>query len=44
MVGDRAAYDGPAVEVGMPTLLLPPPLDTADRRLGIVLRLAGDLT
>ncbi len=39
MVGDRSRVDGPAVEQGIPTLLLPPLLDTADRRLRKVLPL-----
>ncbi len=39
MVGDRAIYDGAAVNVGMPTLLLPPLTATNDCRLGLVSRL-----
>lgn len=33
MVGDRGAWDGAAVDVGMTTLLLPPLADPADERL-----------
>lgn len=40
MVGDRGAWDGAAVEVGMTTLLLPPLEDPADERLHRVLDLA----
>jgi len=36
MVGDRAAYDGAAAEVGCPVLLLPPLSQVEDRRLGLV--------
>jgi HAD superfamily hydrolase (TIGR01493 family) len=39
MVGDRAAYDGAAIALGMPTLLLAPLKDVADERLDLVLRL-----
>lgn len=39
MVGDRAAYDGAAVEAGLPTLLLPPLASVDDRRLHLVERL-----
>jgi HAD superfamily hydrolase (TIGR01509 family) len=39
MVGDRAAYDGGAIALGMPTLLLAPLKDFADERLELVVRL-----
>lgn len=39
MVGDRPAYDGAAIALGMPTLLLAPLRDVADERLDLVLRL-----
>ena len=41
MVGDRSRPDGPAVEQGMTTLLLPPLRSTGDRRLHHVLALCG---
>jgi FMN phosphatase YigB (HAD superfamily) len=41
MVGDRAGYDGAAVELGMVTLLLPPLRSTADHRLHLVTALLG---
>lgn len=41
MVGDRAAYDGAAVGLGMVTLLLPPLRSTSDRRLHLVTALLG---
>lgn len=41
MVGDRAGPDGAAVEEGIATLLLPPLVDVADRRLHKVLALCG---
>jgi HAD superfamily hydrolase (TIGR01509 family) len=41
MVGDRAAYDGAAVEVGMPTLLLPPLTAITEARLHLVLAACG---
>lgn len=41
MVGDRAGWDGGAVELGIATLLVPPLRSTADRRLSLVLRLLG---
>lgn len=41
MVGDRAAYDGAAVQAGLVTLLLPPLRSTSDRRLLHVLALLG---
>jgi HAD superfamily hydrolase (TIGR01509 family) len=41
MVGDRASHDGAAVEVGMPTLLLPTLTDASQERLSHVLRLAS---
>ena len=39
MVGDRAAYDGGAIALGLPTLLLAPLKDMDDERLDLVLRL-----
>ncbi|GAB2987808.1 HAD family hydrolase [Saccharothrix stipae] len=36
MVGDRATHDGAGVEVGMPTLLVPPLRDVTDARLHLV--------
>jgi FMN phosphatase YigB (HAD superfamily) len=36
MVGDRSRPDGAAVELGIATLLLPPLLQPADRRLHLV--------
>jgi FMN phosphatase YigB (HAD superfamily) len=39
MVGDRAGWDGAAVDVGMTTLLVPPLEDPADERLHRVLDL-----
>jgi HAD superfamily hydrolase (TIGR01549 family) len=39
MVGDRAAYDGPAVALGITTLLLPPLTSVDDHRLHLVLSL-----
>ncbi|MEV6816049.1 HAD family hydrolase [Micromonospora sp. NPDC051296] len=41
MVGDRRRPDGGALDVGMPTLLLPPLTDTQDRRLGPAARTLG---
>jgi HAD superfamily hydrolase (TIGR01549 family) len=41
MVGDRSGYDGAAVEVGIPTLLVPPLADPADERLHLVSVLCG---
>ncbi len=41
MVGDRASHDGAAVEVGMPTLLVPPLVDPRVRRLGLVSGVVG---
>ncbi|MFC0006723.1 HAD family hydrolase [Micromonospora siamensis] len=41
MVGDRQGHDGAAVEVGMPTLLLPPLTGVRDERLGLAARLLG---
>lgn len=41
MVGDRPARDGVAVEVGMPTLLVPQLIDPGQRRLHLVTRLVG---
>jgi FMN phosphatase YigB (HAD superfamily) len=40
MVGDRASHDGAAVDVGIPTLLLPTLTDVNDQRFSHVLRLA----
>jgi FMN phosphatase YigB (HAD superfamily) len=39
MVGDRPAYDGGAIALGLPTLLLAPLKDVDDERLDLVLRL-----
>ncbi|MEU7527758.1 HAD-IA family hydrolase [Saccharothrix sp. NPDC042600] len=39
MVGDRATHDGAAVNVGMPTLLVPPLRDVDDTRLHLVTNL-----
>lgn len=44
MVGDRAGPDGPAVEHGMVTLLLPPLQHPGQRRLHHVLALTGSTT
>ena len=41
MVGDRAAPDGPAVDLGIVTLLLPPLVHPGQCRLHHVLALAG---
>jgi HAD superfamily hydrolase (TIGR01509 family) len=41
MVGDRAAVDGAAVELGMTVLLVPPLRSVAERRLHRVLALGG---
>ncbi|MCA2212046.1 HAD family hydrolase [Jidongwangia harbinensis] len=41
MVGDRQRPDGGAVEIGLPTLLLPPLTDIRTRRLDLVARLLG---
>lgn len=41
MVGDRSRPDGAAVELGMPTLLLPPLARTTERRLHHVAALCG---
>lgn len=41
MVGDRSHPDGPAVEQGITTLLVPPLRDVGDRRLHQVLALCG---
>lgn len=41
MVGDRARYDGPAVDVGLPTLLLPPLTAVTQARLHLVLAACG---
>lgn len=41
MVGDRSAYDGAAIEAGIPTLLLPVLTDPSERRLDLVLKTCG---
>lgn len=41
MVGDRAGYDGAAVSVGLPTLLLPPLTAVTEERLHLVLAACG---
>jgi HAD superfamily hydrolase (TIGR01549 family) len=41
MVGDRSGYDGAAVEVGIPTLLVPPLADPTEQRLHLVPALCG---
>ncbi|MGC5022063.1 HAD family hydrolase [Micromonospora sp. DT47] len=41
MVGDRRQPDGGALDVGMPTLLLPPLVDVRHQRLGLVARALG---
>jgi len=41
MVGDRASHDGAAVELGMPTLLVPTLTNPAQRRLDVVRNLVG---
>ena len=41
MVGDRQRPDGGAVEIGMPTLLLPTLTDIGQQRLGLAARLLG---
>lgn len=41
MVGDRQRPDGGALDLGMPTLLLPPLADVRDERLGLAARLLG---
>jgi FMN phosphatase YigB (HAD superfamily) len=41
MVGDRANYDGGAVNVGIPTLLLPPLRSASDRRLHLAVTAAS---
>lgn len=41
MVGDRPSHDGAAVEVGMPTLLVPPLTHPRQRRLSLVRDLLG---
>ncbi|AUS79455.1 hypothetical protein C1701_15030 [Actinoalloteichus sp. AHMU CJ021] len=43
MVGDRASYDGVAVELGMPTMLVPPLTDARQRRLHHVRNLVGSV-
>ena len=39
MVGDRGAWDGAAVDVGITSLILPPLTTATDQRLGRVLDL-----
>jgi FMN phosphatase YigB (HAD superfamily) len=41
MVGDRASHDGAAVELGIPTVLVPPLAATPHRRLSVALRACG---
>lgn len=41
MVGDRASHDGAAVELGMPTLLVPTLTHPGQRRLDLVRNLVG---
>jgi FMN phosphatase YigB (HAD superfamily) len=41
MVGDRASHDGAAVNLGIPTVLLPELTATSQRRLSVVLRACG---
>ena len=41
MVGDRASHDGAAVELGIPTVLVPPLTATSHRRLSVALRACG---
>jgi putative hydrolase of the HAD superfamily len=41
MVGDRASHDGAAVELGIPTLLIPPLTATSQQRSSVVLRACG---
>jgi HAD superfamily hydrolase (TIGR01549 family) len=41
MVGDRASHDGGAVELGIPTVLVPELTTTSQRRLSVVLRACG---
>ena len=41
MVGDRASHDGAAVELGMPTLLVPTLTHPAQERLDLVRNLVG---
>jgi hypothetical protein len=41
MVGDRAAYDGGAVAVGIATLILPPLQSPSDRRLHLAVNAAS---
>jgi putative hydrolase of the HAD superfamily len=44
MVGDRASHDGAAVELGIPTPLVPPLTATSQQQLSIVLRACGNPT
>jgi FMN phosphatase YigB (HAD superfamily) len=41
MVGDRASYDGGAVSIGIPTLILPPLQSPSDRRLHLAVNAAS---
>ena len=41
MVGDRASHGGAAVELGIPTLLIPPLTAASQQRLSVVLRACG---
>lgn len=41
MVGDRASHDGAAVNLGIPTVLVPELTATPQRRLAVVLRACG---
>jgi FMN phosphatase YigB (HAD superfamily) len=41
MVGDRASHDGAAVELGIPTVLVPQLAATSHRRLSVALRACG---
>jgi HAD superfamily hydrolase (TIGR01509 family) len=41
MIGDRASHDGAAVELGIPTVLVPPLTATPHRRLSVALRACG---
>jgi len=41
MIGDRASHDGAAVELGIPTVLVPPLTTTSHRRLSVALRACG---
>jgi FMN phosphatase YigB (HAD superfamily) len=41
MVGDRASHDGAAVNLAIPTVLVPELTATSQRRLSVVLRACG---